>query len=254
MTKSEKEVLQKRIVQFHLNYAKSKKNPNVNRILKETIPRQTIYSIIRKYNESSHIRDKPKSGGPKTLLHRQISRLKHLVNHRTDVSLGFLATNFGVGRQTICDYQEEMNIKYHKKKKHKTPKFTDKKLEETPSRARPRYRLLLSNDFQVVMDDEKYFVFTNHSVPTNRSYYTSNKAATSSDVKFKQLRKYELKILVWIAILTNRISPLFSAKQKRPINEKMHLKQCIVKRLIQFTNSSPPKEKVLFWTDLITSI
>ena len=56
------------------------------------------------------------------------------------------------------------------------------------------------------MDDEKYFMFTHQSVPINRGYYTSNKAETPSDVKFKQSCKYEPKILVWIAISTNGIS------------------------------------------------
>ena len=56
--------------------------------------------------------------------------------------------------------------------------------------------MLLSNDFQMVIDDKKYFMPTNHSVPTNRRYYTSNNAATLSDVKFKQTCKYEPKIRV----------------------------------------------------------
>ena len=72
------------------------------------------------------------------------------------------------------------------------------------------------------MDDEKYFMFTDQSVPTNRGYYTSNKAETLSDVKFKQSRKYEPKILVWIAISINGISLPFFAKQQQQqaINEK----------------------------------
>ena len=56
--------------------------------------------------------------------------------------------------------------------------------------------MLLSNDSQVVIDDKKYFISTNHLVPTNRRYYTSNNAATLFDVKFKQTYKCEPKILV----------------------------------------------------------
>ena len=65
MTRSESETLQKCIVQFHLNYAISKKNVTVNHFLKEKIPRQTIYNIIRKYEKFGHIGDKPRSGRPK---------------------------------------------------------------------------------------------------------------------------------------------------------------------------------------------
>ena len=67
-------------------------------------------------------------------------------------------------------------------------------------RARRLYRMLLNNDFQMMMNDEKYFMLIDHSVSTNRGYYTSNKAATPFDVKFKQTRKSEAKILVCIVI------------------------------------------------------
>ncbi len=47
MTRSERESVQKRIVQFYVNIAGKKKNVTVNHFLKEKIPRQTIYSIIK---------------------------------------------------------------------------------------------------------------------------------------------------------------------------------------------------------------
>ena len=219
--------------------------------MKEKNPHQTIYSIIRKYEAFDHIGDKPRPGRPKKLLHRQLSRLKRLANHKTGVSLRLLATNFGVSHQIIGNYLEEMNIKYYKKQK--VSKYTDKQLEEIPPRACRLYRMLLNNDFQMVINDEKYFMLTEHSVPTNRDYHTSNKAATPSDVKFKQTRKYEPKILLWIAISTNGISSPFLAKQKQAINEKTYFKECIVKRLIPFISSHHLKEKVLFWPDLASS-
>ena len=126
-------------------------------------------------------------------------------------------------------------------------------MEEILSRSSRLYRILLSNDFQVVMDDEKYFMLTGHLVSTDRVYYISNKAATSSDCKFKQTCKCEPKTLVWIVISTNGMSSPFFAKQKQAINRKTYLKECIVKRLILFINSYHLKEKVLFWPDLASS-
>ena len=115
--------------------------------------------------------------------------------------------------------------------------------------------MLLKDDFQVVIDDEKYFMLTYQSVLTNRGYYTSNKAETPSDVKFKQSRKYEPKILVWIAISTNGISlPFFSKQQQQQaINEKTYLNECILKCLIPFINTYHLNDKVLFWPDLASS-
>ena len=120
-------------------------------------------------------------------------------------------------------------------------------MEEIPSRARRLYRMLLK-------DDEKYFMFTHQSVPTNHGYYTSNKAETPPDIKFEQSRKYEPKILVWIAISTNGISlPFFAKQQQQAINEKIYLKECIVNRLIPFIKIYHLNDKVLFWPDLASS-
>ena len=81
--------------------------------MKEKIPRQTIYSIIRKYEESGLIGDKPSPGRPKKLRQQRIDRLKQLTNHKTGASLRLLARKFRVSHQTICNYLEEMNIKYY---------------------------------------------------------------------------------------------------------------------------------------------
>jgi hypothetical protein len=51
MTRSERESLQKRIVQFFVNIANENKSVTVNHFMKAKIPRQTIYSIIKKYEE-----------------------------------------------------------------------------------------------------------------------------------------------------------------------------------------------------------
>ena len=60
--------------------------------------------------------------------------------------------------------------------------------------------MLSNNDFELIMDDEKYFLLQDQSAPTNRGFYTSDKRTTASQVKFKRTQKFEAKILVWIAI------------------------------------------------------
>ncbi len=96
--------------------AKSK-NVTVNHFFKEKIPRETIYSIIEKYEESDHVGEKPRSGRLKKLCRGRFTRLKRLVNHKTGVALRRLASKFRVSQQTIRTYLEEMNINYYKKMK-----------------------------------------------------------------------------------------------------------------------------------------
>ena len=67
MARINREQLQKRLVQHYVNVANKQKQITVNHFVQEKIPRQAIYSIIRKYEESGYVGDKPRSGHPKKL-------------------------------------------------------------------------------------------------------------------------------------------------------------------------------------------
>ena len=69
--------------------------------------------------------------------------------------------------------------------------------------------MLSTNDFELIMDDEKYFLLQDQSAPTNRAFYTSDKRTTAPQVKFTRTQKFEPKILVWIAISEKGISKPF---------------------------------------------
>ncbi|CAF3891969.1 unnamed protein product, partial [Rotaria magnacalcarata] len=127
-----------------------------------------------------------------------------------------------------------MGISYYKKKR--APKYTEKQLEDVPTRARRLYRLLLNGDFELVMDDEKYFLLNSESVAANRDFYTSDKNVTPPEIKFRRSQKYEPKILVWVALLETGLSEPFFAKQQ----------QAAASDIIK-------KEKLLFWPDLASS-
>ena len=103
------------------------------------------------------------------------------------------------------------------------------------------------------MDDEKYVLLSDQSVPTNRGYYSSEKSLTSAEVRFKRTQKFEQKLLVSIAISTNGISSPFFAKQRQTINEKTYVEECIIKRLLPFIDGYHDKDKTLFWRQAITA-
>jgi transposase len=219
--------------------------------LEEKIPRRTIYNILQKYERSGEVGDKPRCSRPKKLSRGELTRLKRLVNHKTGISLRRLAPKFWVSHETIRNQLRDMKFNYFTKQK--APKYIDQQLEEIPIPARRLHPLLSDNDFELIMDDEKYFQLADQSVPTNRGFYSSNKRTNSPHVKFKKTRKFEPKILVWIAISASGISSPFFAKQKQAINQDTYLEECIVKRLMPFIESYHDKEKVLFWPDLATS-
>ena len=153
-----------------------------------------VKPYFRKYEESGYVGDKPRSARPKKLSRGQLTRLKRLVNKRTGISLRRLAPRFKISYQTVSIHLKAMGIRYYKKPS--APKYTDKQLEEVPTRARRLYRMLSNNDFELIMDDEKYFLLQDQSALTNRGFYTSDKRTTAPQVKFKRSQKVEAKILV----------------------------------------------------------
>ena len=87
----------------------------VNHFVQEKIPRQTIYSVIRKYEESGYVGEEPRSSRPKKLSGGQLTRLKRLVNKGTGISLRRLAPRFKVSYQTVSNHLKVMGIRYYKK-------------------------------------------------------------------------------------------------------------------------------------------
>jgi transposase len=251
MARLEREYLSKRIVQHYLNIADREKRITVNHFLKEKIPRSTIYDIIEKYEESGVVGDKPRTGRPKKLSVQQLIRLKHLTDQKTGISLRQIAPKFDVNISTISRQLKAMGITYRKRKR--APKYTDKQINEIPTRARRLYRTLSKDNVELVMDDEKYFLLHNESISANRGFYTSDPSAAPPEVKFKCTQKFEPKIMVWVAVSENGISKPFFLEQQQAITQTTYLNKCIKARLMPFIEKYHCKENVLFWPDLARS-
>ena len=110
-----REQLQKRVVQHYVNVANKQKQITINHFVQEKVPHQTIYSIISKYEESGYVGAKPRFSHPKNLSRGQLTRLKHLVNKRTGISLRRLVPRFKLSYQTVSNHLKAMGIRYYKK-------------------------------------------------------------------------------------------------------------------------------------------
>ena len=187
---------------------------------------------MRKYEESGYVGDKLRSGRPKNLSRVQLTRLKRLANKRTGISLHWLAPRFKVSYHTVSNHSKAMGSGITKKQQ--VPKYTGKQLEEVPTRARRLYRMLSNNDFELIMDDEKYFLLQDQSAPTNHGFYTSDTHTTAPQVKFGRIQKFEAKILVRSAILEKEISKAFFSKQKQAVSQTTYINRCIIARLVSF--------------------
>ena len=136
----------------------------------------------------------------------------------------------------------------------KTPLYNEVQAAEAKKLSRKLVNHLYSQDYVVIMDDEKYFTFTNDSVPQNSGFYTDNARSCPNNVKYKGKNKFPKKILVWIAISEHGLSePLIRFSTSCSINQYIYKDECLVKRLLPFIKKYLGDEKYIFWPDLASS-
>lgn len=112
MTRSEREHLKKRIVQYYVHIVNRSKKLTVNHFVQEQVPRRSIYRIIQVFEDTGTINDKPRSGRPKKLSAKQLKQMKLLTDQKTGISLRQIARKFDVNVSTISRQLNAMGIKY----------------------------------------------------------------------------------------------------------------------------------------------
>ena len=122
-------------------------------------------------------------------------------------------------------------------KRTKVPLHTASQLAEIPTRARRLERYFLVGNPAVVMNDEKYFTFTDAEDPSIDGYYTSYRSLCPTDVKYKPKTKFPKKVLVWLAISDAGISDaLVIRRSSVSIDQHSYLREFIKKSLMKFIN------------------
>ena len=134
-------------------------------------------------------------------------------------------------------------------KRTKAPKYSKSQWERVRKNCGQLYRKI-SNDYFVIMDDEKYFSLSNINMPGNAYYYTSDNTTAPPDIKYNKESKYEPKIMIWLAMSSKGVSEPYIHQSKGAINADTYLNQCIKSKLIPFINKYHPTDDVIFWPDL----
>ena len=119
---------------------------------------------------------------------------------------------------------------------------------------RPKCRRLLNRyritDF--IIDDESYFTLSNTSLAGNDRFYSDNLEKIPQDVMYKSVKKYEPKLLVWLAISPRGVTKPFIAKSGLAINQTRYL-EIIQQYLEPFILKKYPHGGYVFWPDLASS-
>lgn len=136
------------------------------------------------------------------------------------------------------------------RKRTKSPKYTAKQLEKIPKCCHKLRVKHFTNGRFIIMDDEKYFTFSNNILAGNDFFYTDNYEATPDYVKYAGKMKFEPKMLMWIAISSKGISaPFFQSSRGLAVNSDVYINECLSK-LNRFIESNHARDEIIFWPDL----
>ena len=164
-----------------------------------------------------------------------------------------LALKFGVHKSYIHKVLQKEGCKNYKREK--APECSkEKELMQKKYRKKLIKTVLKpSSSVKVVMDDEAYFTFGHCHVPGNDRFYSQNKEKTPPSIRYYEKKKFEPKLLVWLAISEEGHSDPFFVPSRGNINGNVYRQECIMRRLIPFLQQHHADNNYVFWPDLASS-
>ena len=79
----------------------------------------------------------------------------------------------------------------------------------------------------------------------NREYYSSDVNMTPDKVKFYRKKKFEPKVLFWIAMSPKGLSaPVFKSSSGMAVNADIYIDRCLKPGLLPFINANYPMEAI----------
>lgn len=242
---SSKKFLRERVFRM---LGQRQKSEVISHFKSENVPVSTIYRWIKRWESGISAENLPKTGRPPVLHVREQRNVAKFAQNKVGVSQRKLAIKYNVSRGCIRNILKKHNIERFKRQK--APKYSQKQLEEIPKKCRKLRKKYLTNGTSVVMDDEKYFTFTNDNMPGNDSYYTADKDSVPDSIKYKCKLKFEKKVLVWVVISEKGISKALIRDSSGPaISADVYQSQCLpIAR--QFIAEHHSDGNYIFWPDL----
>lgn len=220
------------------------------------IPQRTVYNIVQKFSTTGTTSKLAGSGRPaEKMTERRKDALVIDAMSETGMSQRDLAAKYDISLGYVNKILKEYQVKAFKRQK--APAQANE-LQGDAQRIRVDrlYREILSHGDghpSLVMDDESYFTLTNSSIPSNQYYYATARGDAEDEQKFRFCKKFEAKILVWVAISDQGMSKPFFCPSGLAINKEIYSDECITKRLHPFLLEHHSDRNYLFWPDLASA-
>ncbi|CAF3473255.1 unnamed protein product [Rotaria socialis] len=234
MTRDEREALSQRICHFYLDSSNRSVKTTVNYFTKQNIPPRTIYYVLNKYFKYGTTKDRRRTGRPLKLTTEHIQNLVKSVNNRCGLSQRKMARRFQVHQSTISRNLRRRTAVVIRKRR-KAPKMDNKEQE---NRARKNWKIISP------------VVERGNNVCGNRYFYSTDPSSAPPNIKFQGKKKFEPKVIIWMACSSKGISDIYVHRSKQAIDQHTYLKECINKRLLAFIERYHKDGNYLFWPDL----
>ena len=228
------------------------KKMTAHHFMDQGIPKSTIYEILDRLERTGSVVRKRGSGRKAVKMdRRKREALRRAVDHKTGISQRELAVRFGCNQSYISRTIRRLKIMC--RKRVKVPKYKDDAaIREARKRCRKLYNLYKTLDF--VIDDEKYFGLTGFQMSGNRNYYSSNRDRTPSSVATYSKKKFEPKVMLWIAISPKGLStPVLTSGRSMSVTSSTYITRCLNPVLVPFLQEKYPNGGYIFWPDKASS-
>ena len=248
---SKEDTLRARVYQFYAKNIDKGKSFTVHHFVAEGESRRTIYSILRRSDDGQPPERKAGSGRKPTIFKRKnLNRLVKTFEGTDKVSIRSAASKFKCHPSTLHKaLMTKTTIRCHKKVS------ISARTEEQISLAKTKCGRLFRkfSDREFIIDDESYFTLSHTSINGNDVFYASDVSSTSANVKFSKKKKFEAKVLVWIALSPKGLSRPLIRKYGYAISGQTYLEDCIRARLIPYIEENYSNGEYVFWPDQASS-
>lgn len=243
---SKERTVRERVVNFFNMHNSLGKKYVVEHFTKEGIPKRTIYDILKRGSVKRTVGSGRKA---KIMTKKNLRKLKAKFNNKSGVSQNQAAKLFNCSQQYISKSLKMLNIKA--RKKQKSPCYTDEQITTVKSNCRWMLNNLKGKKF--ILDDESYFTLSKSQMSGNDVYYTDDPSSTSPNVKYKMKKKFEPKVMLYIAVSCEGISEPYFKENGLAINQETYQNECLAKILIPFIRKFHYNDEFVFWPDKASS-
>lgn len=245
--------VRERVYHFYQENLEKGKSFTANHFIPRGIPSSTLYRILSRYHEGTEVKMKSRKSVATKMPKKQVKRLRKFFDHKTGRSQRKAASKFGISQSYV---NKLLRSKKHGdiikcRKKQAIPDRSELQIQNAKTKCRKLSEKYSNHDW--VLDDESYFTLGHSSIVGNDIYYTSNYQATPASVKYSKKKKFQPKVMVWLAASVKGISKIFIVPSGMAINSDNYINHCLSARLIPFLTEHHSSTPYVFWPDLASS-